>query len=153
MEQTHSWEASSCSATQEIPRFLRSPKIHYPAHKACYWALLWARLIKFKFSHPTSLSHTLILSFHLCLWGGIAQSVLWHAAGWTVGVRFPARANILSTQMRPDGLWDSSSLLYNGYRGVSSPGVKWLEREADHYPPSSGEVKNGGAIPPLHHMS
>jgi hypothetical protein len=26
-------------------------------------------------------------------------------------------------------------------------------READHSPPSSAEVKNGGAIPPLPHMS
>jgi hypothetical protein len=32
------------------------------------------------------------------------------------------------------------------------PGVKWSEREADHSP-SSDEVKNGGAIPPLPHVS
>jgi hypothetical protein len=30
--------------------------------------------------------------------------------------------------------------------------VKRPEREADHSPPSSAEVKNGGAIPPLPHM-
>jgi hypothetical protein len=37
--------------------------------------------------------------------------------------------------------------------GGSFPGVKWQGREADHSPPSSAEVKKGGAIPPLTHMS
>jgi hypothetical protein len=32
-------------------------------------------------------------------------------------------------------------------------GVNRLVREADHSPWSSAEVKNGGAIPPLPHMS
>jgi hypothetical protein len=32
-------------------------------------------------------------------------------------------------------------------------GVKRPAREADHSAPSSAEVKNGGAIPPLPHMS
>jgi hypothetical protein len=31
-------------------------------------------------------------------------------------------------------------------------GVKRTEREADHSPPSSAEVKNGGAILPLLHV-
>jgi hypothetical protein len=30
-----------------------------------------------------------------------------------------------------------------------SPGVKGPGREADHSPPTSAEIKNGGAIPPL----
>jgi hypothetical protein len=34
-----------------------------------------------------------------------------------------------------------------------SPRVKRLGREADHSPPSSAEVNNDGAIPPLPHMS
>jgi hypothetical protein len=34
-----------------------------------------------------------------------------------------------------------------------SPGVKRLGLEADHSPSSNVEVKNGGAIPPLPHMS
>jgi hypothetical protein len=37
--------------------------------------------------------------------------------------------------------------------GAISPGVKWSEGKADHSPPSSAEVKNGGAIPSLPHMS
>jgi hypothetical protein len=31
--------------------------------------------------------------------------------------------------------------------------VKQQKREADHSPPSSVELKSGGAIPPLPHMS
>jgi hypothetical protein len=37
--------------------------------------------------------------------------------------------------------------------GVLSRGVKRRGREADCSPPSSAEVKNGGAIPPLPHIS
>jgi hypothetical protein len=37
--------------------------------------------------------------------------------------------------------------------GAIYPGIKWPGPEADHSPPSSVEVKNGGAIPPLPHMS
>jgi hypothetical protein len=37
--------------------------------------------------------------------------------------------------------------------GALSSGVKRPGREADHPPPSSAEVKNCGAIPPLPHMS
>jgi hypothetical protein len=36
---------------------------------------------------------------------------------------------------------------------VISLGIKWSEHEADRSPQSSAEVKNGGAIPPLLHMS
>jgi hypothetical protein len=31
--------------------------------------------------------------------------------------------------------------------------LKRLGLEADHSPPSSAEVKNGGSIPPLHHIT
>jgi hypothetical protein len=34
-----------------------------------------------------------------------------------------------------------------------SLGVKWWDHEGAHLPPSSAEVKNGGAIPPLPKMS
>jgi hypothetical protein len=36
--------------------------------------------------------------------------------------------------------------------GGISPEVKRPGREADHSPPSSAEVKSGGAIPPLPHV-
>jgi hypothetical protein len=37
--------------------------------------------------------------------------------------------------------------------GGDFPGGKAAGREANHLPPTSAEVKNGGAIPPLPHMS
>jgi hypothetical protein len=35
---------------------------------------------------------------------------------------------------------------------VISPGLKWPGREAEHSPPSTAEVKNGGAIPRLRYV-
>jgi hypothetical protein len=49
---------------------------------------------------------------------------------------------------RLDRLWGPPSLLCSGYRGVKRP-----KSEADHSHASSAEVKNDGAIPPLHHTS
>jgi hypothetical protein len=45
-----------------------------------------------------------------------------------------------SSLPRPERLWDSPSLLSNGYQGLSL-GVKRPGREADHSPPPSAEVK------------
>jgi hypothetical protein len=42
---------------------------------------------------------------------------------------------------------------YTMCTGGFFPGVKRLRRETDHSPPSSSDVKNGEAIPPLLHTS
>jgi hypothetical protein len=61
-----------------------------------------------------------------------------------IGVRSPAGARgFFLLPLCPDRLWGPPSLLYNGYRGVLSPGVKARPgRDADHSPPSSAEVEN-----------
>jgi hypothetical protein len=51
----------------------------------------------------------------------------------------PGRAGFFSSPQSPNRLWSSPS----------HPGVKWPGHEADHSSPSSAEVKNGGAVPPL----
>jgi hypothetical protein len=53
-----------------------------------------------------------------------------------------------STPYRPDQL-GAYSASYPMSPGSSFFGVKRPGRETDHSPPSSAEVKNGGAIPPL----
>jgi hypothetical protein len=60
--------------------------------------------------------------------------------------------NFFSLLHRPDRFWGPPSYLSNGYQG-SIAGVKRLGHEADHSPPSSAEVKNGGAISPISHTS
>jgi hypothetical protein len=47
----------------------------------------------------------------------------------------------------------TDELLTNRYRGLFPRGTKLPGREADYSPPRSAELENGGAIPPLPHMS
>jgi hypothetical protein len=60
------------------------------------------------------------------------------ATDWTVWGSNPGTGEIFRT--RPDRLWTSPSLLYNGHR-VSFPGMKWAGRGVKHPPPSSAEVQ------------
>jgi hypothetical protein len=62
----------------------------------------------------------------------------------------PGTARFFFSPQRPARVWGPLSLLSNGYRG-SLPGGKRQGSEADHSPPTSAEVKNGGAIPPPTH--
>jgi hypothetical protein len=66
----------------------------------------------------------------------------------------------VETDYGPHGY--SSILFFTGFRpalGPTQPLIQWLpgvkrqRREADHSPPTSAEVKNGGAIPPLSNTS
>jgi len=57
MEQSPSWEANRFSASQEIPRILWNPKVHYRSHNSFLPVP----------SHPTSWRSILLLSSHLRL--------------------------------------------------------------------------------------
>jgi hypothetical protein len=80
------------------------------------------------------------------------------ATGWTARVRFPEMqdCSLLHSVQTRSGAHPASypmgSFLSNGDRGLFL-GVQQPGREVDHSPPSSAEVKNGGAIPPLAHTS
>jgi hypothetical protein len=71
---------------------------------------------------------------------------------WTAGIRFPLGAAIfLVYNVQTDSGAQQASYLMG--TGALSPGVKRPECEADHSPPTSAGVKNGGTIPPLLHTS
>ena len=66
MEQSPSWKANRFAASQEIPRLLWNPKVHYRMHK-CHLSLSWASSIQSMPPHPTSWRSILILSSHMLL--------------------------------------------------------------------------------------
>jgi hypothetical protein len=63
----------------------------------------------------------------------------------------PGSARLFSSPPRPDR--PTQPLIQWVVPGVLYPGVKRPVREADHSPPSGAQAKDGGAIPPLPHMS
>jgi hypothetical protein len=70
-----------------------------------------------------------------------------------VGVRFPVRTRELSLLYSIHTDSGANPASYTMGTGGPLPAIKRPEREADHPLPSSAEVKNGGAIPPLPHTS
>jgi hypothetical protein len=86
-------------------------------------------------------------------WTGIDQSLRRLTMDWmTERSRSPGRVkNFVSTASRP--LLVPTQPTIQWAPGAVSPGVKRLGSEADHSPPTSAEVKNGGAIPSLPHTS
>jgi hypothetical protein len=72
------------------------------------------------------------------------------ATSWKAGVRSQAKARDFSPQI-PDHLWDQPSPMPSGYQCAISKEVKQSSPETDHSAPSSAEVKNDGAVPPLPH--
>jgi hypothetical protein len=76
---------------------------------------------------------------------------LW--AGQPAGVRFPARIRDFPLFHSIQTGSGANTASYPVGIGALSPGVKRSGHEADNSPPSSAEVKNGGAIPSLPHTS
>jgi hypothetical protein len=78
------------------------------------------------------------------------------ATGWTEGeegLTSGKAKRFLSTPQRPDRLWDLPRLISNGFRGLFPGGPKRQSCEADQSLSYNAEVKNGGAVTPLHHTS
>jgi hypothetical protein len=72
--------------------------------------------------------------------------------GWPARVPFPAGQDLsLLHRVQTDSR--AHPTLYQRVLEAASPGSKTTGREADHSPSSIAKVKNGGAIPPLPHIS
>jgi hypothetical protein len=69
--------------------------------------------------------------------------------GWTTGLRFPARARDFPLLHSVHIGLGAHPVFCLTDIGVPTPGIWRPRREIDHSPPSSFEVKNGEAIPPL----
>jgi hypothetical protein len=70
--------------------------------------------------------------------------------GWMARVLFSVGARDFSLLQDVQTGSGPHNLLCNGYHGLFSGRVTWPNPEADHSPPSSAEIKNGGdALSPL----
>jgi hypothetical protein len=69
------------------------------------------------------------------------------------GVLIPGRGKIFLFSTASIPALGPTQLPVQWVPGAVSQGVMWLEHEADHSLPSSAGMKNGGAIPPLSHLS
>jgi hypothetical protein len=90
-------------------------------------------------------------SVHYDLQAVTAQLLYRQTTGWTAGVPFPAGERDFSLVSRP-ALGPIQPHIQR-IPGALFMLVKRPGPEADHSPPSSAEVKNGGAISPLPHTS
>jgi hypothetical protein len=109
MELNPSWQATSHSATQELPNVLRNPKVHCRVHNSAPQVLIVSQM------NAIPLRPVLILSTPSL------DSAVGIATGYglddrQVEVRVPVGSTIFTSPYRADRLWGPPNP-YNRYRG------------------------------------
>ena len=89
MEQNPSWEANRFAVSQEIPRILWNPKVHYRIHKCPPFVPILSQLNSF----PTPTSH--FLRFYL----NIIHPSTPVSPQWSISVRFPHQKPVHSSPL------------------------------------------------------
>jgi hypothetical protein len=125
----------NCSFSElvkKLPSFYLTRSFIMFVTKPHHWTLFWVRWLQSASSHPLSLRSNLISSSHLHLdVQSCPMKILYALFVYSCMIHVP------------------HSLLSRGYQELFPWEVKRPEREADHSPQSSAEVKNAWAIPPL----
>jgi hypothetical protein len=120
---------------------LRRPTTKFPLRG--YWSVDI-------FNHFLTCDHTFRILF---VGFGIAQSIYWLSIGLDGRGSIPNRIRSFSFLHSVQTGTEANPASYPKITGVISLEVKRPEREANHSPPSSVEIKNGGTVYPLPHMS
>ena len=119
MEQSPSWEANRFSASQEIPRILWNPKVHFPSHKCLPPAPILSQLD----SVHTPTSH--FLKIHL----NIILPSMSGSPKWSLSRRFPHQNPVYASPLphtcympRPahSSCFVTRTVLGEEYRSLSS---------------------------------
>jgi hypothetical protein len=169
-----SWVLQKPPVAQPLnfPTFYGTRRIITAFKGALYSSLSWVRSVLSIRPHPisvisfyrieicsVSLLFTISSTFFFCIYEmwfdfhvdlRCTNSSVGIATGWG---SIPGKGNILLFTVASIPAQGPTQPSIQWVRGIISPGVKRPGREADYSPPSSAEVKNCGAIPPLPHVS